>query len=122
MVVDRPACCGFCHRGVPPDIPVATQITQFPPSAGAVENAEGEGAPGPFQLVRRSGRVIDSSSGADCSGESAPAIHCQGNRRLCRNDGPRHSNSILPPHTYHWCCHVPLNRENAIRASPCCDS
>ena len=89
MVVDRPACCGFCHRGVPPDIPVATQITQFPPSAGAVENAEGEGAPGPFQLVRRSGRVIDSSSGADCSGESAPAIHCQGNRRLCRNDGPR---------------------------------
>ena len=63
MVVDRPSSCGICDRGVPPDIPVATQITQFSPSAGAVENAEGEGAPGPFQLVHRSGRVIDSRSG-----------------------------------------------------------
>ena len=80
MVVDRPSSCGICDRGVPPDIPVATQITQFSPSAGAVENAEGEGAPGPFQLVRRSGRVIDPSSEADCSRGSVVAIQFPGNR------------------------------------------
>ena len=105
MVVDRPSCCGICDRGVPPDIPVATQITQFPPSAGAVENAEGEEDPGPFQLVRRSGRVIDSSSRADCPGGSALAIHRQENSWLCRNDGPRqikfhtsstHLSQVLP--------------------------
>ena len=116
MVVDRAACCGIGDWGVPPGIPVAAQITQFPPSAGAVENAEGKRTPGPFQLVRRSGRVIDSRSGADCSGGSVLTIQFQGNRDLCRKGGPRHSNSILPPHTYHLCCHVPLDRENVIRA------
>ena len=74
MVVDRPACRGICDRGVSSDISVATQITQFPPAAGAVENAEGKRTPGPFQLVGRSGKVIDSSSGAGRSGGSVLSI------------------------------------------------
>ena len=51
MVMDRAACCGICNRGIPSDIPPATQITQFPPAEGAVENAAGTRAPEPFQLV-----------------------------------------------------------------------
>ena len=62
MVMDRPTRCGICDRGIPSDIPPATQIAQFSPAAGAVENAAGTRAPRPFQLVRQSGRVIDSRS------------------------------------------------------------
>ena len=89
MVVDRPACCGICDRGIPPHIPVATQITQFPPSGEAVENAEGKRAPRPFQLVRRSGRVINSSSGGGLLWKVLPGYPLSGQQVALSNDGPR---------------------------------